>query len=86
MKKTIKVTAISLFHNSLSDTFRVDADGGCFQRRVKSSCGGSRDGCCCGYPVSRTEWECPEGYTARAEWDASDGGIIIYVERVGEEA
>lgn len=95
--KTMTITATSGFHGpQVSQTFRVPAECGRYPRRCQNPCDGKRENgiqvhCGCGYPVCRTDWEAPEGFTVHAEWadawghDYGRNNIIIVVEPDWEE-
>ena len=86
--KTMKITANSTFHGNVRQSFRVPAECGRYPRRCPNACDNAKDKatgiqihCGCGWPVARTEWDAPDGFTVHAEW-ADDGrdNIIIVVE------
>lgn len=88
--KNMKIVAESAFHGNLSQTFRVPAERGVYARRCPNACDDAHDKngiqihCGCGWPVARTNWEAPEGFTIRAEWNdewpRTRNNILIFVE------
>lgn len=91
--KTIKVKAVSAFHgDGVSQSFRLPAEEGDYFRFCHNQCDyKKKDGiaihCGCGYPVSRTTWEAPDGWDVWAEWADSNwmncgkNNIAIHLQR-----
>lgn len=90
MKKTIKVSAKSIFHGpGISRTFRLPSEFGRYLRFCPDPCddkhneSGIQVRCGCGFPCSRTDWFAPKGFSVHAEWASPGHGrnnIVIFVE------
>lgn len=72
------VSAVSTFHEHVSKSFRVPSRPGRYYRRCPD-CGD----CCCGWPVQRTLYWAPFGFSVRLEWAPSGSGrdnVVVIVE------